>query len=74
MFSNWYYFQDGQNDLAGPRDSFSKAFRRTVESVGTISIGAFIIALATSLRLLIGWIAGKNREIAEQNFVVKACI
>jgi len=71
MFSNWYYYQDGQNDLAGPVDGFSKAGRRTLESIGTIAIGALIIAIATSLRVLIGWFAGKTREITDQNFIVR---
>jgi len=52
-------------------DGFSKAGRRTLESIGTIAIGALIIAIATSLRVLIGWFAGKTREITDQNFIVR---
>jgi len=55
MFTNWYYFQDGQNDLAGPPNSLFKAIYRAFISVGTIAIGSLIIALATCLRIAIGW-------------------
>lgn len=43
------------NDLDGPPDSLLKAVKRAFVSVGTIAIGALMIALATILRIAIGW-------------------
>jgi len=55
MFTNWYYFQDGQNDMAGPKNSFPAALQRSLFSIGTVALGAFMISLASIVRLVVGW-------------------
>jgi len=73
MFTNWYYFQDGQNDKAGPPNSLTSAVMRAVVSIGTIAIGALMIALATIVRFAIGWASylAKQYNIQSMHWSVK---
>lgn len=40
-----------------------KALWHSLLSVGTISIGSLVISVATCLRLLLAWVANKEKEI-----------
>jgi len=75
MFTSWYYFQDGKNDLDGPPHTFGKALCRACECVGTVAIGALLITLARILQIIC-FLFTAEQKIADPDMgpVKKCCL
>lgn len=74
MFSNWYYFQDGQNDLDGPPHSFNKALKRALCCLGTIAIGNLLITIASLIRIVLFVFSAEQKVAGENaNCLAKLC-
>jgi len=74
MFTSWYYFQDGVNDLEGPPHTFAKAFCRTLECIGTVAIGALLICFATCLRIILFIFTAEQRIVNGEMNAAQKCL
>jgi len=74
IYTDWYYFQDGETDLAGPSDSLRKAFWRALLCTGTVAIGSLLICFATCLRIILFVFTAEQKAVGADANCVQKCL
>lgn len=66
MFTDWYFYQNGESDISGPPNAIGRAFVRALQCMGTVAIGALLITFATILRIVL-FIFSAEQKVIDPN-------